>query len=91
METRSQREHVAEEVAHLALAVPSEGYELVVAEIRRYAARLLDGGHPREELLGEFERARQLLDHHGAPEDAQDPILDVMDYLVGWCAEGARL
>lgn len=88
MEEQRHQYDVAEEVAQLALAQP---YRDALAEIRRYAAGLLAGGHPREELYAELDRARDLLEARGAPEEAEDPILDVMDLIVGWCSPGAKL
>ena len=84
---------VAEEISHLALEDALEGrpYRDALATIRQYATKLLDEGYPREELYAELNRARDLLERRGAPEEAEDPILDVMDFLVGWCSPGARL
>jgi hypothetical protein len=87
MEERHQYD-VAEEAARLTLAQP---YREALAEIRRYAVNLLAGGYPREELYAELDRARDLLEARGAPEEAEDPILDVMDLIVGWCSPGAKL
>ena len=63
----------------------------MLAAIRRYAADLLAEGYTREELYAELGRARDASEKRGAPEEAEDPILDVMDSLVGWCSPGARL
>jgi len=85
-----QPEHqdVAEEVVRLAL---SESYREALATIRQYAADRLAEGYPREELYAELDRARDLLQARGAPDEAEDPILDVMDFLVGFCSSGAKL
>lgn len=87
-----QRHHhydVAQEVARLALA--ERECRPALEAIRRYAAGLLAEGYPREELYAELDRARAVLGGLGAPDEAEDPILDVMDFLVGWCSPGARL
>lgn len=58
-----------------------------MAAIRRYAADLLAGGYPREELHAELDRARDLPERRKAPED---PILDVLDFVVGWCSAASN-
>jgi len=85
-----QPEHqdVAEEVVRLVL---SEPYREALTAIRQYAADRLAEGYPREELYAELDRARALLEARGAPDEAEDPILDVMDFLVGFCSPGAKL
>lgn len=88
MAERRHQYDTAEEVARLAQAEP---YRSALATIRQYAADLLAEGYPREELYAELDRARDLLEARGAPEEAEDPILDVMDFLVGWCSPGAKL
>jgi hypothetical protein len=88
MEERRHQYDVAEEVARLALAHP---YREALAEVRRYAADLLTEGYPREELYAELDRARDLLEARGAPEETEDPILDTMDFVVGWCSPGTKL
>ena len=86
---KHQYHDVAEEVARLALA--EQEYRPALAAIRQYAAGLLAEGYPREELYAELDRARDMLGRRGAPEEAEDPILDVMDFLVGWCSPGTKL
>ncbi|MGH3085923.1 MAG: hypothetical protein ACRDSJ_01230 [Rubrobacteraceae bacterium] len=86
---RHQYHDVAEEVARLALA--EQEYRPALEAIRRYAAGLLAEGYPREELYAELDRARGVLGGRGAPDEAEEPILDVMDFLVGWCSPGAKL
>lgn len=88
LEHREHSHDVAEEVARLASAQP---YRQALAKVRSYAADLLAEGHPREELYAELDRARDLLEERGAPEEAEDPILDIMDFLVGHCSPDARL
>jgi hypothetical protein len=38
-----------------------------------------------------LDRARDLLEARGAPEETEDPILDTMDFIVGWCSPGTKL
>jgi hypothetical protein len=50
----------------------------------------LMAGQPREELLHDLEVFRGLLRDMGR-EDLEDDVLDVMDFVTGWCAPSARL
>lgn len=79
---------VAERVADLALAEP---YERALLTIRGYAAALLDTGYPRDALYQDFERSRGVLEQRGAPEEAEDAVLDVMDFLVGFSSSHMKL
>ena len=47
-------------------------------------------GQPREELLSELETLRGVLRDMGR-EDLEDDVLDVMDFITGWCAPSSRL
>ena len=47
-------------------------------------------GQPREELLRELETLRGALRDMGR-EDLEDDVLDVMDFITGWCAPSSRL
>lgn len=85
----AKQQDVAKHVADLAL--PGESYSRLVADLREYARKMLDDGYPREALVEDFERARGVLAERGAHQDADDPILDVMDFLVGFCSPGAKL
>lgn len=79
---------IAERIADLALAEP---YERALLTIRGYAAALLDTGYPRETLYEDFGRARAVLSRRGAPEEAEDTVLDVMDFLVGFSSSHMKL
>lgn len=79
---------IAERVADLAMAEP---YERALLTIRGYAAGLLDTGYPRDALYGDFERARNVLRRRGAHEEAEDTVLDVMDFLAGFCSNHMKL
>jgi hypothetical protein len=85
---QARQPDVAERVADLALAEP---YAQALLTVRGYAAGLLDGGYPREALYEDFERARGVLERRGAPEEAEDVVLDVMDFLVGFCSNRMKL
>lgn len=59
--------------------------------IRGHAVGLLDAGYTRETLYEEFERARSVLEERGAPEETEEAILDVMDFLVGFSSSFMKL
>jgi hypothetical protein len=81
---------IAERIADLALAEP---YERALLTIRGYAAGLLDTGYPRDELYRDFERARSVIERRGASgaEEAEDTVLDVMDFLAGFSSSYMKL
>lgn len=85
---QAKQPDVAERVADLALA---ESYTRALLTVRRYAAGLLDSGYPREALYEDFERARSVLERRGAPEEAEDVVLDVMDFLAGFSSSHMKL
>lgn len=79
---------VAERIADLALAEP---YDRALSTIRGYAAALLDTGYPRHRLYEDFGRTRSVLSRRAAPEEAEDAVLDVMDFLVGFSSSHMKL
>ncbi|MGI8910969.1 MAG: hypothetical protein ACR2JR_10520 [Rubrobacteraceae bacterium] len=85
---QARQPDVAERIADLALAEP---YSRALLTIRGYAVGLLDTGYNREALYEDFERARSVLERRGAPEEAEDAILDVMDFLVGFSSGFMKL
>jgi hypothetical protein len=56
-----------------------------VSELRALAARLIAQGREREAVLQLFEAARGRLRKADREKD-EDAVLDVMDFLVGWCS-----
>jgi hypothetical protein len=52
---------------------------------------LLDAGYTREALYEDFERARSVLEGRDAPEEAEEAVLDVMDFLVGFSSSFMKL
>ena len=85
---KDPKSDVAERIANLAL---SEPYERALLTIRGYAAALLDTGYPRDVLYEELARARDSLEERGASEEVQDAVMDVADFLVGFCAPHMKL
>jgi hypothetical protein len=58
--------------------------------LRNLALRLLADGQTREAILDLFERARQQLRQTNR-ETEEDAVMDVMDFLVGWCSPHMKL
>lgn len=84
----ARQTNIAERVADLAAAEP---YERALLTLRGYAAGLLDTGYPRDALYEDLARARDVLEKRGAPEEAEDVLVDVSDFLVGFCAPHMKL
>jgi hypothetical protein len=61
-----------------------------VLELRNLAQRLLVEGETREAVLDLFERARQQL-RTTDQETKEEAVMDVMDFLVGWCSPHMKL
>src|SRR5262245_3390139 len=61
-----------------------------VAGLRQLATEQLGQGLTREEVLARFEQVRQQLRSADREED-EDAVLDVMDFLVGWCSPHAKI
>jgi hypothetical protein len=61
-----------------------------VSELRRLAQRLLDEGTQPDAILKRFDQVRQSL-REAAREDDEDAVMDVMDFLTGWCSPHMKL
>jgi hypothetical protein len=61
-----------------------------VLTLRSLALDLLKQGHDQPTVLAMFEKARQFLREAGREKD-EDAVMDVMDFLVGWCSPHMRL
>jgi hypothetical protein len=53
--------------------------------LRETVRSLLDQDRTREALLADLEHFRGVLREAGRDED-EDVVLEVMDFLVGWCS-----
>jgi hypothetical protein len=63
--------------------------ELALA-LRGFVRENLDTDYPREQLYVDLIRAHEELS--GTTNDErEDALLDVMDFLTGWCAPDARI
>lgn len=61
-----------------------------VLSLRDFAAELLRSGQTREAVYDLFESARATL--RAADREAdEDAVMDVMDFLTGWCASHMKL
>ena len=85
---RQRQQHTAEHSME-GLARESKPGEFLL-RVHDLAEQRLEAGESREELLHEFEIFRGLLRDMGR-EDLEDDVLDVMDFITGWCAPSARL
>lgn len=79
---------IAERIVEQARQQP---YENALLTIRGYARGLLDTGYPKDTLTADFERARTILQDSDAPEEAEDTVLDVMDFLAGFSSSHMKL
>ncbi len=61
-----------------------------VGALRKLAQRLLDEGSEPLVLRAQFEQVRQEL-RKAAREDDEDPVMDVLDFLTGWCSPHMKL
>lgn len=59
-------------------------------ELRRLAQRFLDDGTAPETVLLQFEQVRQRL-RETHREEEEDAVMEVMDFLAGWCSPHVRL
>lgn len=83
-----QRQHDAEtQILDLTARTPSER---LVGELRGFARELLDEGYDRDRLYNDFLSAYDAISERGQGE-REDALLDVMDYLTGFCSPQARL
>lgn len=60
-----------------------------VRSLRDLVLTFFAEGQSRESVLDLFERARQEL-RAANRETAEDAVMDVMDFLVGWCSQIGR-
>lgn len=64
--------------------------EQPIWRLREEVQRLLSAGHDRETVLSQLESLRHTLQVAGRDAD-EDIVLDVMDYLTGWCSPDMQL
>ena len=93
-ENGADRGQIAADPAHVAVVrlgrphpVPEVGAEQRRARNRRESDQ---DGQTREAVLDLFEHARQQL-RQANREAEEDAVMDVMDFLVGWCSPQMRL
>src|SRR5438046_1643828 len=61
-----------------------------VRELRSVVMRLSTQGHTKDQILERLERSRQELRRAGR-EKEEDAVMDVMDFLHGWCSPHMKL
>ena len=75
------------QVLDLALATPARR---LTPKLRQFARERLDAGYPNDQLYTDFMSAYEVVSERD-DEEREDALLDVMDFLTGWCAPDARL
>ncbi|NWJ48691.1 MAG: hypothetical protein HXX08_22755 [Chloroflexi bacterium] len=60
------------------------------SSMREKVRELLSKGHKKEEILEELELLRADLQSRNM-EQEEDIVLEIMDYLVGWCSPHMKL
>jgi len=58
-----------------------------MAILEQIVKDLLDKGYSKESILGEFEAFRET----SPDEDYEDIVLEVMDFITGWCSSHKRI
>ena len=58
--------------------------------LREVVQGLLVQGHERDAIAADLESFRSLLQESGRDED-EDIVLEVIDFLAGWCSPHMRL
>jgi hypothetical protein len=61
-----------------------------VERLRSLALRLASEGYDRDAIIDVFEKARQQLRSDDRESD-EDAVMDVMDFVVGWCSPHMKL
>jgi flagellar motor component MotA len=59
-------------------------------ELREAIAEVLETDEDRERLLAQLEELRVQLREQGR-EEAEETILELMDFVVGWCSPQMRI
>jgi hypothetical protein len=58
--------------------------------LRDLAGVVLSTDYPRERLIEDFENLRAHFEKQGE-EEREDAVLEVMDFLYGWCSPHMKL
>jgi hypothetical protein len=87
MMRHAQNPVTVEELLDLVRKTPPDR---LLPKLRKFVRDRLDTGYPNDQLyadlMGVYDRMSERED-----EERGDAVLDVMDFLTGWCAPGARL
>lgn len=82
-----QNPAMVEELLDLVRTAPANR---LLPRLRKFVRDQLDAGYPNDQLyadlMGVYDRMSERED-----EERGDAVLDVMDFLTGWCAPEARL
>lgn len=58
--------------------------------LRDVAQKALAQGYEKDALIEDFESVRARLDERGE-EEREDAVMEVMDFLYGWCSPHMKL
>jgi ribosomal protein L13 len=72
-------------IAHEQLFADAIATSEPVLRLREVVRGMLAQGQSKEDVLAELDRFRGTL-HQARQEAAEDVVLDVMDFLVGWAS-----
>ncbi|GIF37194.1 hypothetical protein [Actinoplanes xinjiangensis] len=62
-----------------------------VQSLRAAVQDQLAAGDSREQVTEQLARLVMTLRQEQRPDEEEDPVLDVLDMLAGWCAPGSAL
>lgn len=63
----------------------------LVTELREYAREQLTSGYSSAQLYVDLMGAYSSISTREDQEEQEDALLDVMDFLTGWCSPDSRL
>ncbi len=64
----------------------SQTREEVLHAVRTFVEKMREGGESKEAILARMQELRR-----SVPDEQEDILLEVMDFLVGWCSPHAKV
>lgn len=77
-----------DEVLSMVRGIPADS---LAPMLQNYALETVQRGYPTDQLYVDMLNAQMFVSRSGASETQEDALLDVMDYLTGWCAPDSRI
>ncbi len=78
------------EPVNIALEASTDERGRLMLPLRDVARDALAQGYDKNALIEDFERVRARLDE-GGEEECEDAVMEVMDFLYGWCSPHMKL